>query len=55
MNWHDKAEEIAQKIAQSASKASGGTITRPELIKRLQEAAIEGMKHECDCWMNKSK
>lgn len=51
MNWNDKAKEIAVTIIDKMENGVVGSYTRDDVLRGLHEAAIEGMKHECDNWV----
>lgn len=56
MNWSDKAELIAEDVMKRC-KPQGELfiLTRDALNKMLSDAAIMGMEHELEAWLNRKK
>ena len=55
MNWKDKSSEIAVAIINKMNCDSNGNYTRQEVLDGLTKAALDGMRHECDCWVKNTK
>ena len=51
MNWTDKANEIADKTINSIEDGLGRNYTKEDVINALRNAALEGMKWECENWV----
>lgn len=55
MNWSDKAKVIADEIIKKMKKDDVGGYTRDDVIEGLKKASIEGMKFECNNWLNETR
>ncbi len=50
MNWNDKAQEIAETILAKIEDGVVSSYTRDDVLNGLREAAMQGIKYECDAW-----
>ena len=55
MNWNDKAQEIAKAILEKMEDGVLNSYTRDDVLNGLREAALQGIKFECDCWVLKTR
>lgn len=55
MNWKDKSNQIAVGLIEKMKPDVNGNYTKQEVLDGLTSAALEGMRHECDCWVKNTK
>lgn len=54
-NWSDKAKEIADGIIAKCGVKSSITLSDDNLRALLEDAALQGMQHELDAWLNRPR
>ena len=53
MTWYDKSTEIAANLASKRLSCLKGSEHWERIIDALREAALEGIRYECDSWVLK--
>ena len=55
MSWTNKSNEIADAIISKMEVDQNSSFSREQILIALRNAALDGMKHACDCWINKTR
>ncbi len=51
MNWSEKSKQIAAELLGEMEDGVINPDTRADFLQVLEQAAIKGMKYECDNWV----